>query len=233
MDLVRRSAWGAKPPNGRPLPIALPVRYLVLHHSVSPDNGADSVRSIQRFHQETRRWSDIAYTWLYSPRERAFFEGRGLKIAQAAQYGHNRDAHSVCVLGNYDQTAVPTHVLDDLAVWAEWHQTSLSGPGVYVGHRDLGQTACPGQNLYGLMPVINGLSSGERPPTVEPGVEIPPTVRRGSRGDDVRLAQAGVGATVDGIFGPRTELMVRAFQRRNGLASDGIVGPKTWQVILL
>jgi peptidoglycan hydrolase-like protein with peptidoglycan-binding domain len=234
VDLVRRSAWGARPPKGRPLAIALPVRYLVLHHSVTPDEGADTVRSIQRFHQDTRRWSDMGYSWLYSPRDRVFFEGRGLKVAQAAQSGHNRDAHSVCVLGNYERDPVPAHALDDLAAWADWHAASASGPGVYIGHRDVGDTAtaCPGRNLYNLLGTINGLATGERPAPIQPGVEIPPTVRRGDRGDDVRLAQAGVGATVDGIFGPRTEAMVRAFQSRHRLASDGIVGPKTWQVIL-
>jgi N-acetylmuramoyl-L-alanine amidase len=36
---------------------------------------------------------------------------------------------------------------------------------------------------------------------------------------------------VDGIFGPRTESGVRAFQRDYGLAVDGIVGPRTWQKI--
>ena len=37
---------------------------------------------------------------------------------------------------------------------------------------------------------------------------------------------------VDGIFGPRTENAVRAFQEIFGLTADGIVGPATWYEIV-
>ena len=36
----------------------------------------------------------------------------------------------------------------------------------------------------------------------------------------------------DGIFGPRTEATVRAFQRIFGLTADGIVGPATWYAVV-
>jgi len=60
-------------------------------------------------------------------------------------------------------------------------------------------------------------------------------VRRGSRGTLVRAVQARLNRdyplysklVVDGIFGPKTEAVVREFQRRAGLVVDGIVGPKT------
>jgi hypothetical protein len=232
MELVRRSAWGARPPKGRPLAIAVPVRNLVLHHSVSPDRSIDSVRQIQRFHQDSRKWSDIAYTWLYSPSSRQFFEGRGIKVAQAAQQGHNRDSHSLCVLGNYDVDPVPIHVIDDLAEWADWHEATVLGPGAYIGHRDVGTTACPGRNLYTLLDTINGITAATRPPDPGPPEELPPTIRQGSRGDDVRLAQAALGVKVDGIFGPATAAAVRRYQTDNRLTSDGIVGSMTWRMML-
>lgn len=59
------------------------------------------------------------------------------------------------------------------------------------------------------------------------------SVSYGARGDDVakiqkRLKQWGYyKGSVDGIFGSGTLAAVKAFQRKNGLASDGIVGPKT------
>jgi murein L,D-transpeptidase YcbB/YkuD len=53
------------------------------------------------------------------------------------------------------------------------------------------------------------------------------------RGDDVKWAQgqltkAGFPCVADGIFGPKTDAAVRAFQTAHGLTVDGIVGPKTW-----
>lgn len=58
-------------------------------------------------------------------------------------------------------------------------------------------------------------------------------LRRGSFGDAVRelqelLATKGFDISIDGDFGPATELAVTMFQRNNGLVVDGIVGRNTW-----
>jgi peptidoglycan hydrolase-like protein with peptidoglycan-binding domain len=37
---------------------------------------------------------------------------------------------------------------------------------------------------------------------------------------------------VDGIFGPKTEAAVRAFQQNENLSVDGIVGTQTWTTLL-
>lgn len=65
-----------------------------------------------------------------------------------------------------------------------------------------------------------------------------PTVRRKSRGSEVeelqrRLKDEGFGpGPIDGVFGPRTESAVIAFQKANGLEPDGICGKKTWGALL-
>ena len=165
MDLVRRSGWGAAPTKGRPLAIATPVAALFLHHSAGADgdNAPEIVRAIQRFHQESRGWADIAYTWLYSPKNRIWFEGRGPGVAGAHTRNHNRRSHAVCVLGNYDTTKPPGHVVQDLADFARWHGTSW-GPNRFQGHRDVGATACPGKHLYGLIRDINLYAEADMTP---------------------------------------------------------------------
>lgn len=64
-----------------------------------------------------------------------------------------------------------------------------------------------------------------------------PVLRRGSEGDavevlQVRLRQQGLPLTLDGDFGPATELAVKAFQARAGLLADGIVGPQSWAALI-
>lgn len=53
-------------------------------------------------------------------------------------------------------------------------------------------------------------------------------LKKGSTGDNVKKLQTRLALTADGIFGPDTELKVKAWQAENGLAADGIVGNATW-----
>lgn len=91
------------------------------------------------------------------------------------------------------------------------------------------------RNYYGNVEIVNnapirGITSSY------PGAPL----RRGSSGPAVVVIQTELNriaqnypaipklATVDGIFGSRTEASVRAFQEIFGLTPDGIVGPGTW-----
>lgn len=54
------------------------------------------------------------------------------------------------------------------------------------------------------------------------------TLKKGSRGQEVKTLQSKLNLIQDGIFGPLTEEAVKDFQRANGLVVDGIVGANTW-----
>jgi peptidoglycan hydrolase-like protein with peptidoglycan-binding domain len=72
------------------------------------------------------------------------------------------------------------------------------------------------------------------------------TVRKGSTGSAVRAVQDQVNfrnnrnghtLTVDGIYGPKTQAAVRAFQQGiafdvHGFPVDGVTGPLTWQALV-
>lgn len=78
-----------------------------------------------------------------------------------------------------------------------------------------------------------GADQGQQDPTERP------TLRKGQRGENVTLMQTklqnlgySLGSSgVDGIYGSRTEIAVKQFQRDWGLVEDGVCGPATWQVL--
>ena len=54
------------------------------------------------------------------------------------------------------------------------------------------------------------------------------TLKKGSKGVEVKELQGLLHTLQDGVFGPITEEAVIEFQKANGLTPDGIVGDNTW-----
>ena len=95
---------------------------------------------------------------------------------------------------------------------------------LYVGVNALSELDSEGQTFYAV------------------NWQVPGNLQNGSRGQSVRQLQfmlrvlseyvdAIPPVTQDGIFGPRTQEAVIAFQRYVGLTPDGIVGPATWTAL--
>ena len=57
-------------------------------------------------------------------------------------------------------------------------------------------------------------------------------LRKGSRGEGVKMMQEALGVGADGAFGPGTERALKAWQVANGLVADGIAGPMTLEKLL-
>ena len=57
-------------------------------------------------------------------------------------------------------------------------------------------------------------------------------LRKGSRGEGVKIMQEALGIGADGIFGPGTERALKDWQAANGLVADGIAGPATFAKLL-
>jgi len=56
-------------------------------------------------------------------------------------------------------------------------------------------------------------------------------LRKGSKGNEVKILQEFLEISADGIFGSGTERAVKKWQTANGLVADGIVGPATWDAM--
>lgn len=57
------------------------------------------------------------------------------------------------------------------------------------------------------------------------------TLKKGSKGEEVKTLQKMLKLHQDGIFGGITEEAVKAFQKANKLTVDGVVGAKTWAAL--
>ena len=53
------------------------------------------------------------------------------------------------------------------------------------------------------------------------------TLKKGSRGKEVKRLQKALAITADGVFGSGTARVLKEWQSRNGLTPDGIAGPAT------
>ncbi|XP_078063505.1 N-acetylmuramoyl-L-alanine amidase-like isoform X2 [Mustelus asterias] len=72
--IIPRCMWVAKPYKGVPVNLTLPLRFVYIHHTHEPSQPcttfyqcAADMRSMQRFHQEDRKWDDIGYRRLNYP----------------------------------------------------------------------------------------------------------------------------------------------------------------------
>lgn len=74
-------------------------------------------------------------------------------------------------------------------------------------------------------------------PVIRPDyVQPPPTLRKGAKGDQVKIMQTlllakGMKITVDGDFGPKTADALKKFQEAHGLLADAVCGPMTWAAL--
>lgn len=158
-----------------------PATHVVIHHTAgtnyadpSTNNWPASVLGIWRYHAMTLGWCDIGYHYLIDPNG-VIYEGRytgvrddGTVADGAHAYGHNRATIGISLMGNFE-TAEPSasaiQALDNLLGWIgssknipfnteQYYAYKNKMLNTIVGHRDVGQTACPGNFLYAKLPEI-------------------------------------------------------------------------------
>ena len=148
MNIVGRAEWGAKPAVGVTNLVPSRVALCVLHHTTGTYSGSgQTVRNIQAFHMgPTRKWADIAYSFLVAPTGE-IYEGRGWGKQGAHTKGYNSSSVGIAFIGD-GRLPVPAPALASIA-WLGSEADRRFGTLRRVGHRDVGSTVCPGDALHG------------------------------------------------------------------------------------
>jgi putative chitinase len=196
-------------------------------------NAAEYARNPEKIanyvYMDENRTSKLGNT---QPGDGARFIGRGLKQLTGRD-NYTRFAK------DYDMTA------EQAAEWLETKEGALASALWFWNTKNLNAVADTG-DVVRMTKIINGGDIGladrqaryEKAMAVLTGKiplraansEAAPTggtLRRGSKGEEVKKMQAALGLTADGDFGPGTEAALRKWQAANGLTADGVAGPKT------
>lgn len=180
------------------------VHHTATSNEYSRSAAPGIVRSIYRYHTQTLRWCDIGYQFLVD-RFGTIYEGRAGSMTQAVQgaqsAGFNSQTFGVSVIGNFQQATPPSDAVRAMDSVIQWQLaldrvdprgttrlvsagngkfpagTAATLPNV-MGHRDNGQTACPGNDLYAKLTQLRKPlppDPGPVRPTPPPKPPSPPT----------------------------------------------------------
>ena len=217
MKTIPRSEWGAKPWRNSigTRPMSAVSWFLVHYHGGPPPAsvGMAVPRNIEAIHLGNG-WSGVGYSWIVD-QAGTIYEGRGWSLIGAHSPPHNYDGIGVYVAVGGDQEPTPAALAS--VRWLYDEASRRAGRSLRKSwHGYDYPTACPGPRLIAW--VKDGMPAKGATPTPAAPTEPDP---------DLKVVQALVGVTPDGIDGPATRAAVKEHQAALGLAVDGIAGPIT------
>ena len=251
--IFSRAQWGANEKlREQTAPSYGTVKAGFIHHTVNANNYTSAqvpalLRGIYAYHTQSRGWRDIGYNYLVD-RFGRIWEGRYGGVTRAVvgahTLGYNEVSFAMSAIGNFDIAQPPQQVLNAYAALFAWklslYNIRADAPSVWVknrylhainGHRDVGQTACPGRYLYAKIPSIrtaaqllqNRAQTGTTAPTVPKPPAQPPAQPTPNAQGFLSPTQAARAATPQ----PATVAFPRALNLVGDAAPEVVVKTKT------
>ncbi|MEO7078779.1 MAG: N-acetylmuramoyl-L-alanine amidase, partial [Rhodococcus sp. (in: high G+C Gram-positive bacteria)] len=218
------------------------VHHTAGSNEYSKSESVEIVRAIYAYHAQTLGWCDVGYNVLVD-KYGQIFEGRAGGLDKPVQGAHaggfNENTMGIAMMGDFSTEAPPQATIDSVGSFLGWRlglagldpkgSTSMTSEGTeftFVGqgqsidlpvifaHRDVGNTACPGDGAYAKLDEIRDIAEAslggaevsstpaETDPS-EPALEAaaPEAQTPNSAGTDVSSTLgAGVPALVDELL---------------------------------
>uniref|UniRef100_A0A3Q0T324 Peptidoglycan recognition protein 5 n=1 Tax=Amphilophus citrinellus TaxID=61819 RepID=A0A3Q0T324_AMPCI len=160
--IVSRQEWGAVTPKQKEA-LKRSASRVVVHHTAYPSckdlaECKTCLVSIQRYHMKDRKFDDIGYNFLVAG-DGTVFEGRGWGVVGAHTKDHNSDSLGIAFMGNFSNTPSKKAIVAVKQLLQSGVSAGFLQPGFALyGHRDLGNTECPGEKLYAALPQLRSAS---------------------------------------------------------------------------
>lgn len=142
------------------------ITEIIIHHTAG--SLKETIPEIINHHKHKNGWRACGYHRIYNPTTKTthttdrpldndvylddFEVGAGV-------YGYNRTTVHYCIIGYYHPPVNNElseedieHVINDMVIMCKRYKPS--NPKLILGHRDVGASACPGDNVYKLLPRI-------------------------------------------------------------------------------
>ncbi|XP_046344663.1 N-acetylmuramoyl-L-alanine amidase-like [Haliotis rufescens] len=155
--IVSRAEWGARAPKVHIGNLPATPQNVYIHHGASTSCHDEStcksiMRSYQNYHMDGHGWDDIGYTFVIGE-DGNVYESRGWDKIGTHTLNHNYDGLGFCVIGDFTDHIPNADALNALKqlIKCGVDNGKIRTDYVIYGHRDVRQTACPGQKFYDLI----------------------------------------------------------------------------------
>lgn len=151
--------------------------FIVIHH-VADDNNADTdAKAINDLHIHENHWIAIGYHFVIR-KDGTIEKGRPVWSNGAHAQGYNTESIGICLSGNFEIGNPTDQQIESLAMLLANLCADYNIPidrKHILGHRELNNTGCPGDNLYDKLDVIVGKANFYRypPEHVAKKIDIP------------------------------------------------------------
>ncbi|SDK22793.1 Repeat domain-containing protein [Nocardioides sp. YR527] len=180
--IYSRAQWGADESIREDVPPTYrTIHGGFVHHTAGTNDYTEAdvpsiIQGIYAYHVQTNGWRDVGYNFFIDKFGR-IWEGRNGGVAMPVEgahtSGYNTDSFAASALGNFETVEPTPELIQAYGALFAWklslHGVSAGATNVDIngttfshaikGHRDAGQTLCPGQNLYDAIPQIRTLAA--------------------------------------------------------------------------